>query len=95
MGFRWSVRVFRIWEGKTRQPTRWLQVLEAETRRRPSPASGRPVLGPDWTVFAGGSGPDFLWTTLIITWDNVKHERVWLARVYHSTPEFIMGVANS
>ena len=64
MGFRRSVRVFRILGGKTRQPTRRLRVLEAENRHRPSPASGRPVLGPDQTIFSGGSGTSFLWTAL-------------------------------
>ena len=37
----------------------------ANTRHRLSPASGQPVLGPDRMVFAGGSGTDFLWKTLI------------------------------
>ena len=65
MGFRRSVRVFRILGGKTCQPTRRLRVLEVENRHRPSPASGRTVLGPDRTVFSGGSGIGFLWTALI------------------------------
>ena len=64
MGFRQSVRVFQILGGKTHQPTRRLRVLEAETRRRPSPASSRPVLEPNRTVFTGGSSTDFLWTAL-------------------------------
>ena len=51
---------------KTCQPTRYLQVLEAETRRRLSLVSGQLVLGLDWTVFAGGSGTSFLWTALRI-----------------------------
>ena len=65
MGFRRLVRVFRILGGKTRQPTRRLRVLEVENRHRPSPASGRPVLGPDRTVFSGGLGIGFLWTALM------------------------------
>ena len=30
-----------------------------------SPVSGQPVLGPDWTVWAGGSGSDFVWIPLL------------------------------
>ena len=60
----WFSRVSSGLGEKTCQPTRRLQVLEAETRRRLSLVSGRPVLGLDWMVFTGGSSIGFLWTTL-------------------------------
>ena len=44
---------------KTRQPTRCFQVLEAETRRRPSSASGWLVLRSDLTGWMGESGLGF------------------------------------
>lgn len=43
----------------------FLWVLEAKTRRRPSPTSGLLVLGPDRTSWVSGSGLGFCWTPLV------------------------------
>ena len=51
----WSSRLKSIFHALNHQPTRRSQILGLEIRRRPSPASGRSVLKPDWLGWVGGS----------------------------------------
>ena len=60
----WFGRVSSGFREKTRHPTHRFQILEAETRCRPSLVSSRPVLKLDQTGFLGESGLGCCWTPL-------------------------------
>ena len=78
-----SGRLKSVFHALTRQPTRRARILGSGIRRRPSPASGRSVLGPDRPGWSGGSGTESGWTPLARIMQRLRLRlRVHLARVF-------------
>ena len=80
-----SGRLKSVFHALTRQPTRRARILGSGIRRRPSPASGRTVLGPDRPGWPGGSGTGSGWTPLlVISWSSWKFKV--LSETHSSSP---------